>query len=549
MFARQFRVLIASFALLTVATATSSAVSVNPNPSLRDLQQIEDAVRRAQQKQSLESMKKADRQEKTLPQTKPAKVGKGIEFFLTGIVHSPSQVLTDEEIQAAVEPFVRKKVASSDLAAILDAINQLYRAKGYVVCQAALRPQRISGGVLTVTLIEGKTEVVLVQGNDTTDEDYIKEAFHLSVGEVANYRDMYNDLVRFNMTNDVQLTVNIRAGDAPETTAYELTAHEPDRWSVTAFADTIGSDSTGRYRGAVSVVNRSVFGFRDNMYLMGIASEGSHNVLWGYNVPLNSQGARLSLSASAGWVEVVEGPNEPFDVDGKSFIGSVRLSHPFVATSTNKLTAFTQYSYETSSTDMYDGVRVADSQIDKAGIGFDWQHVGEGWVVLVSNTVSEHKAKEFIFETAYDYWVLSGNAYAEALITDNISTSATAAWQVRLGGDDMISSDQFYIGHSSGVRGYPNNFLASDNGFWVNWEAAWQVTSWLKPFVFADFGRLAGFSSYSDRKLYSVGFGLEGKADTWGVMRVTAAFPLERDFESLDKPDSVRWDATVSLTY
>lgn len=78
-------------------------------------------------------------------------------FRLNGVEHNPSEVLTDEEIDEAVAPFLGREVSMADVKNMLAAINARYREKGYVVCEARLKPQRIRAGRLFVTLIEGKT--------------------------------------------------------------------------------------------------------------------------------------------------------------------------------------------------------------------------------------------------------------------------------------------------------------------------------------------------------------------------------------------------------
>ena len=164
--------------------------------------------------------------------------------------------MTDEETLEAVKPFVGKVVTGKELTAMLEAVNRLYRQKGYVVCQAVLQPQRISKGVLMITLVEGKTGAVslssAIEGKEfKTRGSYILRAFDLEKGKVSNYREMLDDLVKFNMTNDIQLSVDMRAGQEPETTDYEIFVQEPDPRTFTLFSDSSGSKSSGRYRGGV----------------------------------------------------------------------------------------------------------------------------------------------------------------------------------------------------------------------------------------------------------------------------------------------------------
>lgn len=379
---------------LTLALLSVGVACAQTNVVSRDLQQLEKERDRAQLRQELDAMR-GQRSDAPASTVKPAPVPQGdFRFDLKKVSHTPSDVLSADEIATAVAPWVGKTVRAKDLADMLDAVNRLYRDKGYAVCQAGLRPQRIRDGHLTITLIEGKTAEVVVRGIESTDPQYVARAFDLPKGEVANYRDMYERLVRFNMTNDVHLSVDIHPGDAPETTAYDFIAQEPPRWSTTLFADTLGSDASGRYRAGASIANRSVFGWRDNLYLMGIASEGSKNALLGYSFPLNSFGTRVSANVSFGTVDIVEGPSEPYDVSGDSLHASLRLEHPFAVKDDAKWIAYGEIKHQQSATDMYDNVRVAESRIDSVALGVDTLYIGDDWSLYVNNRIGLHRAKE-----------------------------------------------------------------------------------------------------------------------------------------------------------
>jgi hemolysin activation/secretion protein len=538
-----------SLPALTLALLSVGVACAQTNVVSRDLQQLEKERDRTQLRQELDAMR--DRQ-KVTPETpaKTAPIPKGdFQFDLKKVTHTSSTVLTTEEIEAAVAPWVGKTVRAKDLADLLDAVNRLYRDKGYAVCQAGLRPQRIRDGHLTITLIEGKTDEVLVRGVESTDSQYVARAFDLPKGEVANYRDMYDSLVRFNMTNDVHLSVDIHPGQAPETTAYDIIAQEPPRWSTSVFVDTLGSDTTGRYRAGATIVNRSVFGWRDNFYLMGLAGEGTLNALLGYSFPLNSFGTRLVANASFGTVDIIEGPSEPYDISGDSFHAALRFEHPFAVGAGYKWIGYGEIKHQQSATDMYGDVRIADNQIDSLSIGVDTLYIGNDWSFYVNNRIGQHRAKEKLYDNTFDYTVYSGDLFVQKLLPLGFSLQGTAAWQAKLSGDDMVSSDQFYLGNSAGVRGYANDVICADSGFYFNLETHYSVTERMDVFAFFDVGRLSGMSSYAKRTLSSAGLGLTWQPTKWMSLKGTVAAPLSRQITDEERADSVRYDAVLNLHF
>ena len=226
------------------------------NPVDRDLQQLREDVDRYRVGEEMRRMiEERERRDAEPEPKKPAPAETSFRFRLNAVDHNASSVLTAEEIAAVTKKYEGTEVDMAAVQRLLADINALYRDKGYVVCEARLRPQRIRGGRLFVTLVEGRTGLVKVTGNEHTSAGYLEGAFDLEKGEVANYRDLSADLVHFNMTNDVVLSIDMRAGEEAGTTDYEIRAAEPANWTATVFADTLGTRSTGRPRVGASVTN------------------------------------------------------------------------------------------------------------------------------------------------------------------------------------------------------------------------------------------------------------------------------------------------------
>jgi hemolysin activation/secretion protein len=230
-------------------------------------------------------------------------------------------------------------------------------------------------------------------------------------------------------------------------------------------------------------------------------------------------------------------------------MSSVHLDHPFKVTETSKHIAFIEYSYETSYTDLYGYLTIAKTQIDTASVGWDALVLGNQWSMYLNHRLAHHHANEKLFGNTYDYWVYSGDWFGQVFVTNNLSFNASASWQSKLGGDAMVSGDQFYLGNSAGVRGYDNDVLSSENGFWVNLEAQYRWIDAFNTFVFFDAGRLSGMSGYEKRELYSVGFGFNWQPTDWIQMKATMGVPLTRQITEVEKADRTRFDATVTLVY
>lgn len=520
------------------------------NQASRNLRQLRDEVEWRRLEGEVNSLEAQRREAAPPPAAQEPTVPAGaFRFRLEAVTHTPSAILSDEEFTRVTAPFVGRDVAIADLKAMLEAVNALYREKGYVVCEARLAPQRIRGGRLLVTLVEGRTGRTTVSGAEHTSAGYILGAFDLKQGEVANYREMSDALVRFNMTNNVELSVDIRAGEASGTTDYEIRTTEPPNWSASFFADTLGPRSTGRPRAGVSVTNRSVFGRRDAATLLGLVSEGSRSVYASYGMPLNSMGTRLTASVSIGSVDVIAGPSAAGDVEGDSEYYALRLEHPVYVTPQQKWTLWGEWSRQKSETDFF-AVTINDVEIDTARAGVEAIVFGSQSVFYFTTAVGHGRVKERTFEERWEQNILTGSAFWRVQTAPDWRVSVSGAWQAVIDGDPLSSSQYFYLGHTSGVRGYDNDVLSAEAGAYVNFEASWAPAGPRTAlFAFLDAGRLTGTSSYSRRELASTGLGATWPLWKGASVTATAGFPLIRNLGAGERAGTARFDLAVTASW
>ena len=548
----------AHFPLASVAQTFPVAPQVERAASLpeRDVRQLleraEEQDRYLQEQQIRK--KEAEQSRRELENVSAQVFPDGIKFFLKSVKTTQSSVLTEEEIQKAVAPFLNKEITGKGLTALLESINHLYRLKGYVVCQAVLTPQRISKGQLTITLVEGKTGQITVKNVEAdqpikTRESYIRRAFEFEDGKVANYRDMLDDLIRFNMTNDVQLAIDLHAGKNEGTTDYDIFVQEPDERIFNLFADSSGAKSSGRYRIGIGYNERNLLGYRDRFQFFTLASRGAKSLLGSYSLPLNSYGTRLSASISYGHVKVVDGPSEELDIKGDSLYYSLRLEHPFYVTSSNKLTGFIEASRQKSTSDMLGVLRINDSSIKYVTGGLEDIWVSQNKTFYGSVQFIQSWAKEYAFDIASSYRRLTGTLNWDHKLDANWGYSAAMSFQKKLAGGELSSTDYFYLGTNGGVRGYEVDVISAYNGLWINLEGRRSFfNNSANVFAFFDYGRISGPSSYTTKEIYSTGFGARWQVFNWLSAQATLAFPLKKSVTDFSVT-STRFDFTINMLW
>ena len=99
-------------------------------------------------------------------QAGPAK-GEGVGVFtLTRVVFAGLEEVESRELDADVTVYLGRRIGPEDLRTLVNTVVQTLRAKGYVFASARIDPQSVEGGVLTITVDEGRIDSVRIEGYD-----------------------------------------------------------------------------------------------------------------------------------------------------------------------------------------------------------------------------------------------------------------------------------------------------------------------------------------------------------------------------------------------
>ena len=472
-----------------------------------------------------------------------------LRFHLTKVQHNPSKVLTEKDLAPIFAKYEGREVSIQELYAMLAEINDLYFKKGYLVARAFLLPQKIAGGVLNIRLVEGTTDAVSLHGNASTRPAYVLNSLNLKRGDVANFRDMNQRLLRFNMLNDVFLRIEVEPGEKPETTQYVLRLQESKRQSVSLFADNSGSSYSGRERAGFSYLNRSLTGWRDSMSLSGIFSENSSAGYLNYSRQIGRTGAKLTLGGSANMMRVDDMTTSGTVVKSEAQGVNLMYEYPWRADGVRRQRLLAEASMRWNKTSA-DGIMIIRQKINGFSLGADFLTYGKASALYHSHTFSYNTVEEDYWQTDDSYWLYRLFAlWQRAGARGNLLT-AKLNMTLDLGGDDAATADNFFLGGPYSVRGYEKDIISGSNGVSLNLEYALPSVMKkfdLRPFVFFDTGYVWE-NVYGTDSISSVGVGIRSDISGKGAFSLSLGFPLDKNV-AYEKVDSARIDCSVSWTF
>ena len=543
---------LAFWMLLGNHAAVSADSRMEPPPNMRPDTQMERNRRDMERERVLEQIAEDEAAKKNKVEKEEAppadEAETEISFELKQVNWNPSEILTQEEIQAVTESYIGRQITLKDLREMADRITDLYREKGYMTCGAVLPPQTIHEGVVEIRLIEGRTGDISITGNNHTKTGYITGRLGLKPGEIANTDKLNRDLRWFHGTNDVQLRVVMKPGAVEGTTDYEIIAFEPQNQTVTLYMDNDGYETSGRWRQGIFYNIRSLSGQRDALRMSFIRSQGTKAWSLGYSFPISPKGMRLDFDYSGNRTEVTDGELRPLGVEGKSNSYSVAWRVPFHVTENSRHEAGLQYIHQRAETDLGHGEeKWVDDKIHRVIPYVSFTHYGD-------STVLYHK-HSFVWARRSNIDGVSDSAKFYRLTSFwQKRYQGGQFWQARLdgqwsSGEFMAASDRFFVGGVNSVRGYEEGLIGGSKGLTAGIEYHVPLDKAKRVFFFPffDWGTVSGYAAPEHRTLMSAGFGIEARVKhVYGSL--TVGFPFKKDFYE-NQVDSTRVDFTLSATF
>ncbi len=452
----------------------------------------------------------------------------GASVVLTRIDFDASRFLTPAELDAIRARYVGRRVDLAEIGKILQAVNDLYAEKGQVTASAVLPPQKLTGGVLRIGLVEGKIGKVSVSGAVQTWPWYVRSQVPVAEGELVDTPDLNRTVSIFNRLNEAQIRAQLNAGASFGLTDLDLILTEAPRNLAQISFDNQGVQSTGRYQGTLFLRHSNLLGIDDRLIFYGSRARGSIVGTGSYTLPVSPWGTRLGVSFTRSAYHIVNGAIRELRPEGVSENGALTLSQPVFATDVILLQATGAAGFGSGRSKQLD-IATVDTSYTRASAGaaLSLNLAGLNHSSTVNWSQVAHRDK--LADVRRNYTIWTGNTASIWRITDDVYASLVGAWQYT--NESQLPGDQiFQIGGPTTVRGYPVGAAFGNSGFYGQAELHYVLPDALKQleaFVFLDHGRTYANPAFSSRAT-SIGAGLIWRPLDWATLEGGVGRPLER---------------------
>jgi hemolysin activation/secretion protein len=466
----------------------------------------------------------------------------GATVTVTAFKFAGNTLLSSGKLAPIVKSYIGRPITFEDLQNAAIAVANAYRRAGWVV-KAYLPQQDITGGTVTIQIIEAKFGAVRIDGSSKRASDARLKSIvdsAQSPGAPVSAGALDRALLLIGDLPGVAATGSLAEGaDSGDT---DLVVAVKDGPQVTGLvtADNEGARATGGQRITVNASLNAPLGIGDRADAIVLHSQGSDYQRLAYSLPVGNEGWRVGLNGSHLTYDIVTTGFGGLDAHGDSSTVGLEANYPLLRRRLENLYFAVNLDDKRfdnlSSGQTTSRYSIRDASFSLYGNLFD--QLGGGGANAASVTVEQghddlagspnEGADAATADAAGSFEKLNLSVSRQQRLTERVSLYASLSGQ--LASKNLDSSEKFYLGGYTGVRAYPADEGGGCEGALADLEARAQLPLNFTAVGFFDYGTVHinryngyGGAAYPNSNTlkgagasvgWTAGFGLNIKA-TW----------------------------------
>ncbi len=413
---------------------------------------------------------------------------------------------SNEVLTQVVASFIHRPITFAELLQAEAAVTQLYIEAGYINSGAVIPANQTlspTGAIVTLQVIEGGIEEITVTVEGRLNADYVRSRLALATKTPLNQNRLLEALQLLQLNPLIQtISAELSAGSKPQLSILNIRVIEADTFNVELFADNARIPSVGSFRRGFRLNQANLLGFGDGFSGEYINTDGSNNFNLRYQIPLNSHNGTLTLSGGLTDSLIIEPPFDVLDIEGNSPYFELSFRQPVIQTPTQELALGITAARQESSTQLLGVEFPLSPGANQRGITrVSALRLFQEWTQRAPKSVFAVRSQFNIGIDAFDAtvnpsppdsrffdWRGQGQ-YVRLLAPDTLLLIRS---EMQFSNDPLVPLEQFALGGLYSVRGYRQDLLLTDNGFFASAEVRLPILrveeGVLQVVPFVDFG-------------------------------------------------------------
>jgi hemolysin activation/secretion protein len=491
-------------------------------------------------------------------------------FRVTG-----NTVFPDDELLALLAPYVGREIGNEELEEARLLVTTHYVGKGYINSGAVIPDQDVRDGVIELRVIEGRLAEIAITGDDRFHPDYIRGRVAARPDEPLNVGPLQERL-QLLLQNPLVERVNaeLAPGERLGEAALRLDVKAVPPYEAGYTLANNRSPSIGSYFNEFRGSARNLFGRGAGLHLRyGATPHGLEEYSAALAVPVTPRDTVAVLRAEKNRSVVIEEPFSVLDIASRSSTVEAGVSHPFYRTLQREFALGAYYSRRENRTYLLGqpfsftpGLPEGQSTVKALRIAADWFDRGETQVMAARLSVKRgldisgatinpgFPDGSFIASFLQLQWVRRVSELGDQLVY---------RLDAQVANGPLLPSEKFALGGQDSIRGYRENRLVADQGWFSSVEYRRPVGRWipetlsdrqedgriqLAAFLDAGRGRDEESALPSPELLWSVGAGARWEILPGAFARLYYGKAMRKVFVPDPDPQDRGWHFLISIS-
>ena len=402
-----------------------------------------------------------------------------------------TDLVPEAELQALVADALGKELDFPALQQLADRVTDFLKSRGWFLARAYLPRQDVTEGNIEIAILAGRLSdskpvefLPGSQGMQRINPEFLATMLDDAVPRGGAIHESQVDRAVLLMGDlpGIDARARLKPGDKTDETRLELTISEGPLLSVNPSADNFGNKSTGIDQLNLSASLNDPSGFGDQGSLMLTKTEGLDLARIGYTV-VGIEGLKIGLTHTAMQYEfeTLTGAKTSL-MEGDSATTSLSFAYPLRRSRTSNINLGLTLNAK-QMTDMANQLRIREKAIETANLqlsGDRLDTLGGGGLLnwSLGMTVGEVDLSGWPYYYTFDQdqgYQTHGSFKKYNLAVSRLQKlpgafSLNLAANFQVAGQNLDSSEKFYLGGPNGVRAYPGSEAGGDQAALANLE-------------------------------------------------------------------------------
>lgn len=491
----------------------------------------------------------------------------GFRFRLEGLTIDEATVYSPDEFLAEYEDLIGTDIGIGELRAIGDLIERKYREDGYIAARVVVPPQTIENGRPRLVVFEGRIVHYEINGDIGPVKELIASYLdNLITDRPAHFSELERYLLLSRDVPGISLTATLRpAGDSSPGGVVLVVDTARKQFDGFVSAANLSSEPTGPYTFAIGGAINSTTAFGERTGAVLVFDPEFKEQVTGFvseEIRIGDEGFVLRFSATQSYSDPGDFLKE-LNIMNWATIFTLEGEFPIVRSREFNWHVYGGFAYVDQRSDIA-GAELFDDQLRTfySGMRVLWRPPATGTTISAQFEgrlgiddwgASASTAGRSRPDGVVDYALLRGEVSFSQPLGPFFTIYSRGVGQHSA--NQLLSYEEFILGHLSVGRGYEPGALTGDSGFGVQTELQYSHPAIANPYVddvqffgFYDWARVFDRNSQlSDfEELSSWGLGVRFTTLETILSEFYLAVPLERALStSARKPEpSVRFRVT-----